>query len=244
MVGIAGEDDLDAPPDVTNDRPAQSTVEAGLASNPSAAPAPSASPFGNGNSPPVNKKLNAEESTAIRARLIQEIETLPQDDLQARAIAILKAKNRLSADDAKLVEETFAAKMALQGVSSEATATEEPASAPIAPSPPQPPLAMDAVKRPRGRPRKVKAPIDLTQAPPILRHQPSPTIPRRLRRIFTPMRLPPESKKASLRSASRAGIAIKPTSNSWHHSRVLSVGEAPLTPTTCVSPSSAQWDAR
>src|SRR5713101_5696225 len=62
MVGIAGEDDLDAPPDVTNDRPGQGTVEAGLAPNPSAAPAPSASPFRNGNSPPIGKKLNAEES--------------------------------------------------------------------------------------------------------------------------------------------------------------------------------------
>jgi len=120
MVGIAGEDDLDAPPDVTNDRPAQSTVEAGLASNPSAAPAPSASPFRNGNSPPVGKKLNAEESAAIRARLTQEIETLPQVDLQARAINILKAKNRLSADDAKQVEQAFAAKMAPQGASPEA----------------------------------------------------------------------------------------------------------------------------
>src|SRR5450432_918089 len=36
MVGIAGEDDLDAPPDVTNDQPGQSTVEAGLAPSPSA----------------------------------------------------------------------------------------------------------------------------------------------------------------------------------------------------------------
>jgi hypothetical protein len=59
---------------------------------------------------------------------------LPQDDLQARAIAILKAKNRLSGDDAKLVEEAFAARMTVQGVSSEAPATEEPASAPIAPT--------------------------------------------------------------------------------------------------------------
>jgi len=168
MVGIAGEDDLDAPPDVTNDRPAQSTVEAGLASNPSAAPAPSASPFRNGNSPPVGKKLNAEEPAAIRARLTQEIETLPQDDLQARAINILKAKNRLSADDAKQVEQAFAAKMAPQGASPEAPSAEEPASAPTDPSQPQPPLApMDAVKRPRGRPRRVKAPIDLTEAPPI-----------------------------------------------------------------------------
>jgi hypothetical protein len=104
----------------------------------------------------------------IRARLIQEIETLPQDDLQARAIAILKAKNRLSADDAKLVEEAFAVRIAPQGTPSEHPATEEPGSAPIDPSPPQPPAAStDAFKRPRGRPRKVKAPIEATEAPPI-----------------------------------------------------------------------------
>ena len=47
MVGIAGEDDLDAPPDVTSDRPeGPNTLEAGLAPNCSSAAAPvSASPF-------------------------------------------------------------------------------------------------------------------------------------------------------------------------------------------------------
>ena len=164
MVGIAGEDDLDAPPDVTSDRPeGPNALEAGLAPNPSAAPAPSASPFRNGNSPPVGKKLNAEESAAIRARLILEIESLPEDDLQLRAIAILKAKNRLSADDAKLVEEAFATRMALQGASSEAPAAEEPSSVPTDPTQSQPLLVpTNAVKpvRPRGRPRKTKKPID------------------------------------------------------------------------------------
>jgi hypothetical protein len=183
MVGIAGEDDLDAPPDVTSDRTeVQHTVEAVLASSPHPAPAPiSASPFRNGNPriSPVGEKLNAEESAAIRAQLILEIESFPEDDLQPRAIAILKAKNRLSADDAKLVEEAFAARMALQGVSSEALATEEPASAPTDPSQPQPPVAStDAVKRPRGRPRKVKAPIDATE--PSLK--PSPRQPQLWRR--------------------------------------------------------------
>jgi ERF superfamily len=167
MVGIAGEDDLDAPPDVTNDRPGQSMVEAGLAPNPSAAPAPSASPFRNGNSPPVGEKLNAEESTAIRARLILEIETLPEGDLQARAITILKAKNRLSADDAKMVEDAFEARIAMQG-SSEALATEDPTSAPTDATPPQPASAStDGVKRSRGRPRKVKAAAEPSAAPPV-----------------------------------------------------------------------------
>ena len=58
--------------------------------------------------------------------------------------------------------------MALQGVSPEALTTEEPASAPTDPTPPQPPLAStDAVKRPRGRPRKVKAAAEQSAAPPV-----------------------------------------------------------------------------
>src|SRR5712671_4342780 len=62
LVGIAGEDDLDAPPDVTSDRTdVQHTGKVGLASSPSPAPAPiSASPLRNGNSSPVGEKLNAE----------------------------------------------------------------------------------------------------------------------------------------------------------------------------------------
>lgn len=103
-------------------------------------------------------------SAAIRAQLILEIESLPEDHLQPRAISILKAKNRLSADDAKLVEEAFAVRIAPQGAPSGAPATEEPSSAPTDPSPPQPPVASTgAVKRPRGRAKKVKAPIDATE---------------------------------------------------------------------------------
>jgi hypothetical protein len=45
---------------------------------------------------------------------------------------------------------------------------EEPASAPIDASPAQPPLESTVpVKRPRGRPKKVKAPIDVTEPSPI-----------------------------------------------------------------------------
>ena len=75
---------------------------------------PSESQTGNGTIPQILAKLSAEESAAIRARLIRKIETLPEDDLQQKAIAILKAKNRLSADDAKRVEDAFAARMVLQ----------------------------------------------------------------------------------------------------------------------------------
>jgi len=88
---------------------------------------------------PVREKLDAEESAAIRAQLIQEIKTLPEDEVQLRAIAILKAKNRLSTGDANLVEEVFAAKMA-RAATPEAPVAEELSSAPsdrTAPSGPQ-----------------------------------------------------------------------------------------------------------
>ena len=79
MVGIAGEDDLDAPPDVSNDPPharkaadAPSGVSGGgpatVRSGKSLAVYP--------NTLPVAEKLGAEESAAIRAQLIGEIETL------------------------------------------------------------------------------------------------------------------------------------------------------------------------
>jgi ERF superfamily len=168
MVGIAGEDDLDAPPDLTNDPDAGHKA---VHPHPRPAPAPvGVSQFQTGKvtNPPARERLSFDESSTIRAQLIREIETTPEIELQPRAIAILKAKNRLSTEDAKRVEDAFAARMAPRDAPSEGLATDEPASAPIDPSPPQPPLAStDPVKRPRGRPRKVKAPIDLTEAPPI-----------------------------------------------------------------------------
>jgi hypothetical protein len=101
MVGIAGEDALDAPPDVTNDPPpARKAADA-----PSGVPGGEPATVRSGkfqavypNTLPVGEKLGGEEPAAIRAQLIGEIETLPEDDLQPRAIAILKAKNRLSAE--------------------------------------------------------------------------------------------------------------------------------------------------
>ena len=148
MVGIAGEDDLDAP-DLTSDPDAgQGAVNA----HPRPAPVPPQT--GNGAHPPARERLSFDESSSIRAQLIREIETLREDDLPSRAIAILKAKNRLSTDDAKLVENAFAAKMVPQGT---------PAN--IDPILPPAPSAIAAVKpaRPSGRPRKVK-PADVKPA--------------------------------------------------------------------------------
>jgi ERF superfamily len=169
LVGIAGEDDLDAPPDVaSNAGEGHQAAVAGFV-YPSPAPAPDLpSQFrsGNGTHPPAREKLGAEESAAIRTQLIGEIGTLPEDDLQPRAIAILKAKNRLTAGDAKLVEDAFAARMAREKPSEDARTAEEPVSAQASPISPQPlPAPPVAVKRPRGRPRKIK-PVAEPSAPP------------------------------------------------------------------------------
>jgi hypothetical protein len=179
MVGIAGEDDLDAP-EIINDQPqGDKATEARLAPRSSVEPSPNRpSQFRTGNpvTPPVREKLGADESATIRAQLIQQIKTLPENDLQLRAIAILKAKNCLFADDAKEVEDAFAAKMALQSALPEALTTDEPTSASTDLTPPQPPSApTDAVKplRPKGRPRKVKSEAEQSAAPPV---PPKPTI--------------------------------------------------------------------
>jgi hypothetical protein len=179
MVGIAGEDDLDAP-EIINDQPqGDKATEARLAPRSSVEPSPNRpSQFRTGNpvTPPVREKLGADESATIRAQLIQQIKTLPENDLQLRAIAILKAKNCLFADDAKGVEDAFAAKMALQRALPEALTKDEPTSAPTDLTPPQPPAApTDAVKplRPKGRPRKVKSAAEQSAAPP---DPPKPTI--------------------------------------------------------------------
>src|SRR5256886_5630168 len=82
MVGIAGEDDLDAP-DVINDQPSGGkAVDSGPATNPSVAPTPvRSSQFGSGNSniAAVGEKLDADGSAAIRSQLLPEIEKPPPE---------------------------------------------------------------------------------------------------------------------------------------------------------------------
>jgi hypothetical protein len=178
MVGIAGEDDLDAP-DLTSDQPtghkaAKEIVapDSGLVPTPNGATQHRTEKPG---IPPIREKLSAEESAVTRAQLIHEVETLPEVDLQSRAIAILKAKNRLSADDAKLVEESFAARMALQVALPEVLTTDELTSAPTDPTSPQPVSGSIATAKPvraRGRPRKVKAAAEQSAAPSV---PPNPT---------------------------------------------------------------------
>jgi hypothetical protein len=150
MVGIAGEDDLDAP-EVANEGSKEDRTAEDLAPRNGLAPNASRSPNRIGRQ--VQEKLNAEASAAARAQLIQEIQTLPAGELRASAIAILKAKNRLSADDAKQVEEAFAARMALQDAATDVAIMEEPTLNPTEPSKRALVSPKDG-RRPRRRARK------------------------------------------------------------------------------------------
>jgi ERF superfamily len=197
MVGIAGEDDLDAP-DIANDGPkGDKTAQADLAPNSELEPERARSGQSRtANATLVREKLGAEESAAARAQLIQEIQTLPADDLHPRAIAILKAKNRLSAEDAKQVEDVFAARVFPHGASPEAR--EELASASTNPSVIQPALAsMGPMKRrPRGRSRKVNPASDQPAVSPVNVQSRSRTT-HRLQSFDKPMQPPARSTKAS-----------------------------------------------
>jgi hypothetical protein len=125
VVGIAGEDDLDAP-DLCVPPPASgSASRAGVVGSAATAadhrgPVEPAGglqlpPRGHGNgshrgaaNPESAPILSRADSAALRDRLLREIANLPsQDSATSWAKAALAAKNRLTAEDAKLVADVF-----------------------------------------------------------------------------------------------------------------------------------------
>jgi hypothetical protein len=235
MVGIAGEDDLDAP-DIANDGPTEDRAAEELTARNGHAPNASRSPTRIARA--VQEKLDAEASGATTAQLIQEIQNLPEDELESRAIAILKAKNRLSAEDAKQVEVAFELRMS-QDDSIDAVSIKEPTPIPTEQSKPASVSPKD-VKRVRGHQRKTgatgsKIPAPQVTSPSMIDDGPSAS------NVSKPTQLPPKLTRASSPSASRDGCAIKPISDSWHRSRVWSAAEAPPTPTTSDLPNRGRW---
>ncbi len=115
LVGIAGEDDLDAP-DLQNlevspqtDQPAKHQNGSSQFAGESFAPARSSKR----QACIVEGALDADSSRAMRLQIQSDIDALMTiEDLQACATDILKAKNRLGAGDAKLIEQVFADKAA------------------------------------------------------------------------------------------------------------------------------------
>jgi hypothetical protein len=120
LVGIAGEDDLDAP-DLTDPNPGIKNlrVNSKTASNGGQQTAPDRLRGRGGGahksgSPSLRSELSAALSASLRAELHREIERLGSaDDAALWARRRLPAKNQLPATDAQQVEEAFATKLAV-----------------------------------------------------------------------------------------------------------------------------------
>jgi ERF superfamily len=108
LVGIAGEDDLDAPDLPTGDPPA----EPARPERPSA-PAQNANGSGKRRPRPLPPTLHKEASAALRSQLIAVLTGLPGlPEIDQWAERSLPAKNSLTTDDARLVEQAFERKLA------------------------------------------------------------------------------------------------------------------------------------
>jgi hypothetical protein len=112
LVGIAGEDDLDAP-DLCDRRPSllPSAVDRSFKPTDDQPRIPARTP-GNGRARggkgEILVTLDPEQSAALREKLLTELGTITSADLAAGwAREALTAKNRLTATDAKLVEDAF-----------------------------------------------------------------------------------------------------------------------------------------
>jgi hypothetical protein len=163
LVGIAGEDDLDAP-DLIASQLSVGTVAGGATDKgnghaDAAAPATRVVLKERGSRPKPTLKaaaeLAAEQSAAVLDRLLGEVAVLSSADAAASwAREGIRAKNGLTASDAKRVEEAFAARLAeLAAEEAQIAPAPEPAPASAAAPAPEAPTGIDksvlAVAEPR-----------------------------------------------------------------------------------------------
>jgi hypothetical protein len=114
LVGIAGEDDLDAPdlmdPVAEREKP---RINRRVASQHTGSHRPADRGGANrSSSAPPQFELSSALSASLRAELLREIESLTPDDAALWAQRRLKAKNQLPASEAVAVEQAFTAKLA------------------------------------------------------------------------------------------------------------------------------------
>ena len=110
LVGIAGEDDLDAP-----DLPTTGAVPKVASPDQTAMSEPLRTPMGGGNAGerPPRRPSTIEASAALRTQLMASLAGLAGlPELDHWAERCLPAKNTLTADDARLVEQAFQRKLA------------------------------------------------------------------------------------------------------------------------------------
>jgi hypothetical protein len=122
LVGIAGEDDLDAPdltaptvPDSGPERPVTSNKIAGM-NDGRGAGAASIRRNGKAHTATLKPVLGPDGSAALRDQLLTDVDRLNSADAAATwAHRIMAAKNSLAAADARHLEDAFAAKIAALG---------------------------------------------------------------------------------------------------------------------------------
>src|SRR5438128_4788950 len=133
LVGIAGEDDLDAP-DLCAAPPSPPTSAANrvLKPMPDQSRVPSRRP-GNGRDRRITKAespaiMDSEQSVTLRDRLLAEIGNIASAELAAGwARQALAAKNKLAASDAKLVEDSFEQRLSELAAAGASTRTDDAA---------------------------------------------------------------------------------------------------------------------
>jgi hypothetical protein len=123
LVGIAGEDDLDAPDLPTlklngGDRKVETVDDAGRVNGHSAGPAMTTGPVTTNGphrkllSRPAKPVLAADASAALRDQLLAEMANMTgAEELSGWAHSSLPAKNKLTSADAQLVERAFESKL-------------------------------------------------------------------------------------------------------------------------------------
>jgi len=116
LVGIAGEDDLDAPDlhegDPGSPGPSNVTGNAGIGQQ-GVPPRSSGNGHARGSAKATVPVLAADQSAALRDRLLSEIADITEaDQATTWARGVLAAKNSLTAADAKQVEDTFESRLA------------------------------------------------------------------------------------------------------------------------------------
>jgi ERF superfamily len=114
LVGIAGEDDLDAPDLAADPNPAAELPRPSdnRARSNGQAPTTQRRPAGDGKLPSVKSVLGEQLSGSLRESLIEQLDGVNSaDEAAAWAHRNLPAKNTLTAADAKMVEERFKARL-------------------------------------------------------------------------------------------------------------------------------------
>jgi hypothetical protein len=154
LVGIAGEDDLDAPDLITPtnltpgpEKPKVERVNRANGSRPASRGA--ALPRNAAKTDSAKSILGPEASAELRDRLLTEVNTLASgDDAAHWAHRSLRAKNDLTASDAEQVEVAFQAKLATFGAIAQ---EEEAATSPETPKPSNGPRSAELAKRLQSR---------------------------------------------------------------------------------------------